>query len=62
MYQKLETDLKALAQYELSWLGKINSIKMTLLLRLTSFSVSPNSNQEGPLELVPKQNHYICLG
>lgn len=34
IYQKLETDLKAWSQYELSWLGKINSIKMTLLPRL----------------------------
>lgn len=34
MYQKLDSDLKNWAQGELSWLGRIHFIKMTLLPRL----------------------------
>lgn len=34
IYKKLESDLKQWSPHQLSWLGKINSVKMTLLPRL----------------------------
>lgn len=34
MHRKLESDLLSWAQYKLSWVGRINSVKMTLLPRL----------------------------
>lgn len=34
MYRKLETDLQSWSLHNISWLGKIHSIKMTLLPRL----------------------------
>lgn len=52
-YQKLETDLKTWAQHELSWLGKINAIKMTLLPRLLYLFCSlPILIKKDPLSLL----------